>query len=224
MRINYLSKIYSTQERPLTNYPYLLAKRLTVFHGIDPGSKMLEIGTGRGEVAKSFNSMDIDVTALDRDETFRKDLENIGINFVCHDVFEGPLPFEDNSFDIVYTKSFLEHLPNPEELIIECYRVLKPDGKVLNLVPDWESNYKIFFDDPTHKTPFTTETIRNLYLMCGFKPGIIQRIRQLPITWKYSFLKIPLDIIALFVPVRTRNKFLRWTRELMIESVGIKKD
>ena len=52
---------------------------------------------------------------------------------------------DDNSIDIVYSKSFIEHLHYPERYLEEAYRVLKPNGIFLTLTPDWQSNYKIFF-------------------------------------------------------------------------------
>ncbi len=49
-----------------------------------------------------------------------------------------PLPFEDESADEVYAGHFLEHL-EPEEaerFLAECYRVLRPGGKLGIVVPD----------------------------------------------------------------------------------------
>ena len=58
-------------------------------------------------------------------------------------------PYPDNCFDVIYHKSLLEHLREPESFMRESYRVLKPGGLFLSLVPDWESNYKTYFDDYT---------------------------------------------------------------------------
>ena len=222
MNGGYLSSVYSETERPKSNYPFQLAERLMSVHSIEPGATLIDLGAGRGEVAIGFAKLGITVHAVDRDETFRLDIENAGINFISHDIGTDQLPFEDNSVDVVYSKSFLEHLPNPEPILKECYRILKPNGRILHLVPDWEANYKIYFDDHTHKTPFTTTTMRDLYKICGLEPRKIRRFRQLPISWKYSFLKYPLDFLSFFIPPRTKNKFLRWTRELMIEGIGVK--
>ena len=55
------------------------------------------------------------------------------------DIIKG-LPFEDNSFDLVYHSNVLEHLPAEmgKNLIRECYRVLKPGGLLRINVPDLE--------------------------------------------------------------------------------------
>jgi SAM-dependent methyltransferase len=38
------------------------------------------------------------------------------------------LPFVDNSFDRAITFGVLHHLPNPQEVVADVQRVLKPDG------------------------------------------------------------------------------------------------
>lgn len=41
------------------------------------------------------------------------------------------MPFPDNSFDLVWSLESGEHMPNKEQFLQECYRVLKPDGKLI---------------------------------------------------------------------------------------------
>lgn len=41
------------------------------------------------------------------------------------------MPFEDNSFDFVWSLESGEHMPDKTQFIAECYRVLKPGGKLL---------------------------------------------------------------------------------------------
>lgn len=45
------------------------------------------------------------------------------------------LPFEDNSFDLVYSSHVLEHIPDQNKALSEIYRVLKPGGIHFCVVP-----------------------------------------------------------------------------------------
>lgn len=46
-----------------------------------------------------------------------------------------PLPFEDNSFDALFTIDAINHLKNRQSVLKEFYRVLKPCGKLLYTDP-----------------------------------------------------------------------------------------
>ncbi|MBV6623849.1 MAG: methyltransferase domain-containing protein [Rivularia sp. (in: Bacteria)] len=41
------------------------------------------------------------------------------------------MPFEDNSFDLVWSLESGEHMPDKNRFLQECYRVLKPGGKLI---------------------------------------------------------------------------------------------
>ena len=44
------------------------------------------------------------------------------------------LPFEENTFDIIYSNGVIHHTPNTKLLIDEIYRVLRPGGKIIIMV------------------------------------------------------------------------------------------
>lgn len=41
------------------------------------------------------------------------------------------MPFEDNTFDLVWSLESGEHMPDKAKFLAECYRVLKPGGKMI---------------------------------------------------------------------------------------------
>ena len=49
------------------------------------------------------------------------------------------LPLKTNSADVVTMLAVLEHLPNPEQVVKEAYRILKPGGVFLVTVPSANS-------------------------------------------------------------------------------------
>lgn len=220
MSNDYLKVVYSEQERPHTSYPEKLAKYLFDRFNMKPGLKLLEAGCGRGDVLKGFQSLGLDVYGLDISETAIE--LNKGINIEIADLEKEKMPYNDNTFDIVYSKSLLEHFYYPERYINEAFRVLKPGGMLLTLVPDWEANYKKYFDDYTHRTPFTKVSLTNICKINNFTDVNVFKFRQLPIVWKYPVINYLCAMVAPFVPIRTKNKFLFWSKEIMLIGYGKK--
>lgn len=48
---------------------------------------------------------------------------------------EGPLPFEDNSFDLVWSSEVLEHVADTARWLSEVRRTLRPGGRLLLTTP-----------------------------------------------------------------------------------------
>jgi len=220
MAKNYLSVVYDEKSHPYNDYPKKLCAYLFQSFGLKQGMKMLEPGCGRGEILKNFKELGLEVVGMDISPEATK-FDN-GLDVKLCDIENEALPFDDNTFDVIYSKSFIEHLYYPERYLEEAYRVLKPNGILLTLTPDWEVNYKKYFDDFTHRTPFTQTSLINAYKMYGFNNVNVYKFRQLPIVWKYTILNYFCAFIAPFVPVRTKVPFLRWSRELMLIGKGVK--
>lgn len=216
---DYLSVVYDDALRPYTEYPAKLAKLLFDSYGMKPGQTMLEPGCGRGEMLRCFQNLGLSVRGTDLSPEASAMMPDMDID-TC-DVENDGLPYPDNSFDIIYSKSFLEHFYYPERYIKEAYRVLKPGGIILNLVPDWEANYRKYFDDYTHRTPFTSISLRDIHMMHGFEAVDVIKFRQLPVVWRYPILNSFCTVLAPFIPLRTKNK-LRWVREIMLIGSAVK--
>jgi predicted SAM-dependent methyltransferase len=93
---------------------------------------------------------------------------------------EKGVPFPDEIFDEVYSKSFLEHLTNVGFHLKECYRVLKKDG-VINVTTDNAScqryywfgthtgRYEQLHHGDRHFSVFTKNHLKNHFEVAGFK-------------------------------------------------------
>jgi len=217
---DYLKVVYDENVRPKTDYPEKLVKHLVLMFALKPGMKLLEAGCGRGEFLGNFKKLGLQTTGLDISPEAKRQNPEIEIG-IC-DVESSPIPYPDNCFDVVYSKSFIEHLREPGAYFKEAMRVLKPGGILITLVPDWESNYKTYFDDYTHRTPFSLPALTDIYRIFDFRDIRTFKFRQLPFVWKYPVLGYVCDLLSPFIPVRTRIPFLRWSRELMLVGYGVK--
>jgi ubiquinone/menaquinone biosynthesis C-methylase UbiE len=56
-------------------------------------------------------------------------LRKLQARFIHHDAEK--LPFDDNSFDVVYSNGVLHHTPNTRQVVEEVRRVLRPGGKAI---------------------------------------------------------------------------------------------
>ena len=102
---------------------------------VEPGMKILDLGTGSGYLAFSFADkykqvevIGLDIVEKTLEENRRKaELEGINnLHFVSYDGMG--FPFDDNSFDIVITRYALHHFPAISDTFHEISRVLKKNG------------------------------------------------------------------------------------------------
>jgi len=82
------------------------------------------------------------------------DLNSVDVDFTGEDMQE--LSFADNSFDGLLNNHVLEHIPDDQKAVRECYRVIKPGGFALFTLagdftkqetkslpePDWIGHYR----------------------------------------------------------------------------------
>jgi len=214
---SYLDVVYNEKVRPKTNYPEKLVQYLINRFNIKKDSILLDVGCGRREHIDMFEKYGI--------ESYGIDLENYdGKKVLKANLESDELPFDNNSFDVVFGKSILEHLNCPLNMMKEVYRILKPGGLFINLVPDWRTCIYLYYTDSFHKQPYCEEALYDLLLISGFKEVQTEEFFQLPVVWKYPILRIVCKFLQLFgAPKKiVRNKFLRWSRETMVLGIGIK--
>jgi phosphoethanolamine N-methyltransferase len=100
------------------------------------GRHVLDIGCGSGAIALSLarDHGAGKVTGIDVErpvcEAARRRVAAAGLSdrIGIVEVEPGPLPFEDATFDIVFSKDSIIHIPDKEFLAAEVFRVLRPGG------------------------------------------------------------------------------------------------
>ena len=105
---------------------------------IPKGSAVLDVGSGAGE--NGFHIRDVaNYTGLEYSSTaieMAREFESPTCRYLQGDAEN--MPFEDASFDVVLSTHVIEHLTNPQRVIDEMLRVLKPGGRLMIIGPAWE--------------------------------------------------------------------------------------
>lgn len=52
------------------------------------------------------------------------------------DIAAQPLPFNDESYDVLIMNHVIEHIKNPIGVVLDCFRILKDDGLLIISCPD----------------------------------------------------------------------------------------
>ena len=109
--------------------------------------KIIDVGCGNGRHLKSLSFVlhNAEVIGIDHSKDEINKLKDEFTNFSCknhnsyeflhHDIRD--IPIKDSSQDLVICSEVLEHVPNYEAVLAECYRVLKPAGVLLISVPTY---------------------------------------------------------------------------------------
>lgn len=89
-----------------------------------------DIGCGAGFLTNDLGQIYADVHGLDAsasslDIARSRDVSG-KVQYQLGNAYE--LPYEDQSMDVVCAMDFLEHVDEPEKVVAECARILKPDG------------------------------------------------------------------------------------------------
>jgi len=229
-RIDYLDVEYSENEKPLTNFPFDLAKYLVDRFHLEKGSKVLDIGCGRCEVLSAFTKLGLDISGIDASERIRDFAPKTISKLEILDFSKENIPFDDDEFDVIFTKSVIEHVSDPTHLMKEILRILKPGGIFISLTPEWTSQMKTFYDDPTHIHPYQPKGLKDLFILSEFKDVHSEIFYYHELLWKSAFWRFFASVLRKFISNETGRyltkntgiKLFRWGVEKQILGYGYK--
>jgi SAM-dependent methyltransferase len=108
--------------------------RLVDFDGYR-GQRVLEVGCGAGVDLARFAKGGADVVGVDLASSAiglaRANFEQQGLSGEFRVADGEALPFPEGSFDLVYAHGVVQYTTNPQRLVDECRRVLKPGGEAV---------------------------------------------------------------------------------------------
>jgi ubiquinone/menaquinone biosynthesis C-methylase UbiE len=147
------------------------------------GEHLLEIGCGAGAVlgilGQAFPGLklagiDLEQKQIDYAQSHLADLDLKAAELRVGDATK--LPWRDDSFDHIYAIWFLEHLPNPLQVLQEAKRVLKPGGTITIT----ETDYRTMLVTPESADyRYLIDSLCELLLQAGGNPYIGQSLGSL---------------------------------------------
>lgn len=150
-------------------YEYLKGRRWTgrIYHRFflyprlakHLSGQVIDIGCGLGDfLAYRVKTVGVDISEKNVEHCLHRGLEAY--------VFQNNrLPFNKASFDGALLDNVLEHIENPDPLLLEIRRVLKKGGSLLVGVP----GHKGFGYDPDHKIYYDRERLIRTIRPYGFE-------------------------------------------------------
>lgn len=135
-------------------------------------STILDVGAGWGHCLIPLKSLGYNnLFALDIDPSPSNRLEEEGIKYFNIDIEKDKLPFQDSTIDVALSFFVIAHLKDPTNFLSEVFRILRKDGTLIIVTPDWRKQYKTFWRDHTHVHPYDKVSIGRL-LRC-FKFDVV---------------------------------------------------
>ena len=117
--------------------PDLALRRAFARSALTAADRVLDLGCGAGdltadlaEMASQISGADVSETALARARRRHPHLD------LCLVPIDGPLPFEDGAFDVVFSSEVIEHVADTARWLSEVRRVLAPGGRLLLTTPN----------------------------------------------------------------------------------------
>lgn len=106
--------------------------------GVGAG-RALDLGTGPGDIPilLANRAPELQIVAVDAAQTMldiasqRVAAAELGDRIELRTADVKALPFDDHSFDVVFSNTILHHIPEPIEMLREAMRVTKPNGVLM---------------------------------------------------------------------------------------------
>ena len=117
--------------------------------------------SGSRKILRSNTNPRLKVLHMAPEQCFLKRFKKLGHDYTTADLYSPiadvkaditALPFEDNSFDIIFCNHVLEHIPDDTKAMQELYRVMKKGGMGIFQIPQ-DLNREVTFEDDSITDP-----------------------------------------------------------------------
>ena len=178
--------------------PPSLERRLAFLRGsVCVGDRALDVGCGAGEFTAAMAQagaapvgVEVAEAAIERARARHPELDFRLVPI------EGPLPFEDGSFELVWASEVIEHVTDTARWLSEVRRVLVPRGRLLVTTPS-HGRLRVAlggverFSEPLgdHLHLYTKSSLRTLLSEFGFNEVEVRAVEGPPLLRRSLFAR-----------------------------------
>ena len=127
--------------------------------------KFLDVGCGAGTLLSMIGG---EVEKHGVDVLPRAHEMPPGVAYLRHDVKAG-LPYPEETFDVVHSSEFIEHLEDTESFLRECRRVLKTGGRLVVSTPNlhyWRNGIEWFLGNQFYFVDYCSGQLGHVRYFC----------------------------------------------------------
>lgn len=139
--------------------------------------RILEIGSGIGNISQHFINNNYDITLSDLRDNYLEALSNRFPKFnprkfysldLVDPHFDEKYKDKFDSFDTIFALNVVEHIKDDQQAILNCYKLLKKGGTLIILVPAYQSLYNQFDSELEHYKRYNQKGLSKLFSQATF--------------------------------------------------------
>lgn len=139
--------------------------------------RILEIGSGIGNISQYFIKDNFDITLSDLRDNYLEALTNHfpstkSTNFKSLDLvdpnFDEKHKDAFDSYDTIFALNVIEHIKEDQQAILNCYKLLKKGGTLIILVPAYQLLYNRFDTELEHYKRYNQKMLSELFIQASF--------------------------------------------------------
>ncbi len=142
--------------------------------------KVLDFGSGGGFLLANIQCKE--KLGVEINPTARANANKLGINTLPSNE-----QIKDEWADVIISHHALEHVEHPLSVLQELYKKLKPDGKIIFVVPMERNNRYVPNDINFHLYTWSEMNLGNLFTLAGFQ---VKEVKEIKHRWPPHFMKI----------------------------------